>query len=245
MIDEQEFDKKIKESALKHESRMDKPLWNKEGVWNRVDSGLENKNRSVGWKVAAVILILLSTGWSFATWNNFRQYRHDKEIEFGKLKQLLDRDIANQNDKLIEDQIVILNQNKDIDSLKKQILEITGISMKKRFGKPASIKNEVTENQKKPTNQKNMIDSLQNQLTLARNIIANLESTRLSEEKITAKPEITIVSKVVTPERRIYYISTHDQPQNTKKGRGFKIGIPGLPEDKNIEYQSDHSIFNK
>lgn len=244
-MDEQEFDQKIRESALRHESRMEKPLWNKEEVWNRVDLGLKKKNRSIWWKAAAVILILLSTGWSFAQWNNFRQYKLEKETELYELQQQLDQSIASQKNKLHEERTVINQQNQELDSLKKQILWFKEISRKKKFRKPTFVIKEEAENRGKTTYQKNLIDSLQNQLTLAQKILAKVETIRLSEYEKTAKPEITVVSKEVTPERHIYYISNHDQPQNTKKGRGFKIGIPGLPEDENIEYQSDHSIFKK
>ena len=242
-MDEHEFDQKIRESNLRHESLIEKPLWNKEDVWNRVNSGLEKKNRSVGWKAAAMILILLSTGWSFAQWNNFRQYRHEKETELYKLQQQLDQSIASQKDKLYEERTVINQQNQELDCLKKQILVLVEINRKKEFRKPSTVENKVVENQEESTNQKNMIDSLKNQLILAKKILETIELARLTEEKTPAKPEPTVVSKEVSPERHIYYISSHDQPQKLTKGRGFKIGILGLSENRNIEYQSDHSIF--
>jgi septum formation inhibitor MinC len=244
-MNEQEFDQKIRESALRHESQIEKPLWNKDGVWSRIDSGLEKKNHSVWWKAAAVILILLSTGWSFAQWNNFRQYKHDKELELSELRKQLDQSIESKEDKIYQEQMVIQQQNQELDSLKKQIRGFVEISRKTEVRKPIPVKNEVADISEKQTTQQNLIDSLQNQLRLIKELASNSELANSSEEKKPAKQEIANTQKEVLPERRIYYISNHDQPQNTKKGRGFKIGFFESPEDENIEYQSDHSIFKK
>lgn len=244
-MDEKEFDQKIRESALRHESRIEKPLWNKEGVWKRVDSGLEKKNSSGWWKAAAVILILVSTGWTFAQWSNFRQYRQVKEMELSELQKLLDQSTDSKEDKIRQEQLVIQQQNKELDILKKQILVLSEISTKTEIRKQTPVKNEVADISEKQTMQENLLDSLQNQLEMAQKALANVEITRLPEEKEPAKPEIAVVSRDVSPERHIYYISNHDQPQDTKKGRGFKIGFFGSPGDENIEYLSDHSIFKK
>lgn len=245
MMDEKEFDQKIRESALRHESRMEKPLWNKQEVWNRVHSGLGKKNRFTGWKAAAVILILLSTGCSYAIWNNFRQYRQEKEKEFSKLQQQIDQNFANQNNTLFESQMLIQKQNRDIDSLKKQIKVLEKNFKKNESNQTVSIKKEEKENQKKSTNQDKLIDSLQNQLSLVQKTFANKELTRISQDTQITKPESSRAVKETPGERHIYLISNHDKPQNTKKERGFKIGILGLTEDQNTEYQSEHSIFKK
>jgi hypothetical protein len=243
-MNEQEFDQKIRESAMRQESRIEKPLWNKDGVWSRIDSGLVKKNHSAWWKAAAVILILLSTGWSFAQWNNFRQYKHDKELELFELRNQLDQSIEGKENKIGQEQMLIYQQNQELDSLKKQIRGFVEISRKTEVRKPTPVKNEVADISEKQTIQQNLIDSLQNQLRLIKEVVvSNSELAHSSEEKNPAKQEITNIQKEVLPERRIYYISNHDQTQDTKKGRGFKIGFFGSAEDENMEYLSDHSIF--
>ena len=244
-MNEQEFDQKIRESALRQESGIEKPLWNKEEVWSRIDSGLEKKNHFAWWKAAAVILILLSTGWSFAQWSNFRQYKHDKELDLSQLRKQLDQSFESKEDNIGQDQMVIQQQNQELDSLKKQIRGFVEISRKAEVRKTIPVKKEVADISEKQTLQQNLIDSLQNQLRLIKELASNNELAHSSEVKNPTKQAITNIQKEVLPERRIYYISNQDQPQNTKKERGFKIGILDLQNDENIEYQSTYSIFKK
>lgn len=107
------------------------------------------------------------------------------------------------------------------------------------------MKNIVAENPADPLDQKKLIDSLQNQLRLAKKLNNESELARLAKEKNPEKPEIQKVPNVVSPESDIYYISSSIEPQNIKKGKGFKIGFFGLSREENIEYKSDHSIFKK
>lgn len=244
-MDENEFDQKIRENALLHESRMEKPLWNKDGIWNRIDSGLGKKETAIWWKVAAMILFFLSAGWSYAQWNNFRKFKVEKEVELSAIQLELQKCMTNNNSQLHEGRIIIQRQNMELDSLKKQISWLGEISRKKEFRKPTIIKNEVAEIQVNLKDQKKLIDSLQTMLRLEQTINTNTELARIAKKTNSVNQEIPKVSNVVSPENQIYFISTQNEPQNLKKEKGFKIGIFGLSKDENIQYKSDHSIFKK
>ena len=244
-MDEHEFDKKIRESALRHESQLDKPLWNKERVWNRIDSGLEKRNHPHWWKAAAVILILLSTGWSFAMWNNFRQYKLEKGLELSELQQQMDHRFASQKDHLHEEQILIQKQNRELDSLKRQILVLKEISKTKEYRKSSSVKHIVAEKRLLPKSKETLIDSIQCQPRLAQNTVEIGEVIKVLNEQKNANPEIKVFPKEILQEKHMYYINNIDLPQNSKKRRGIKIDFFGSKEDENIKYQSDHSIFQK
>lgn len=244
-MNENEFDQKIRESALAYESRTEKPLWNKKGTWNRIESGLEQRNRTNWWKVAAILFLFLSFGWSYAQWIDFRKLRNENEMKLIELQTRLQ--LCDENKDIQEDvnRLIISKQKSEIDSLKAQINQKGEIGQKQTLSKQVVVKSKTAEKIVLPNDQKNLIDSLQ--ILLQQALKQNSENQTASDSKadnaMNAKnPKLPAVS---SPENQIYYVSPQTGPKNMKKEISFRIGIFGLSREENIEYKSDHSIFKK
>lgn len=243
-MNENEFDKKIRESAFANESRQEKPLWNKKGTWNRIESGLGQKNRTNWWKAAAIVLLFLSVGWSYAQWNDFRKFRIEHDSRLNEMQRELQLCAENSDNQVYANQTVIRNQKAEIDSLKAQMNRVGEAGRKRVLRKQVLVKNTIAESSVRKDDQQNLIDSLRTRLQLALQHKSGDETE--SSVKVTEPETINPkVPAVVSPENRILYIGNQALPQNLKKEKSFRIGIFGLSREENIEYKSDHSIFKK
>ncbi len=244
-MNEQDFDRKIRETALNHESKIEKPLWNKTGTWNRVESGLGKSDRSVWWKVAAMLLLFFSIGMSYAQWEKFVQYKEKKEIELTDLQQQLTILATDQQNLKNNTQIMLRQKSEEIKSLKNQLLLIKITSQRSEFRSAAFLQSNLSKVLQKQITDQKLIDSLKNTI---HQLQATVQATKQSinqEEKEEIKQTTGAVKNEVAPERRIYYISNHVKSENAKQRKGLKIGIFGMPDNKEVKYQSDYSIFKK
>ncbi len=244
-MNDQEFDNKIRENALAQESRTEKPQWNKKGTWNRIESGLEKKNRAGWWKAAAIIILFLSAGWSYAQWSNYKRFEQEKEMQISRLQQQVNELSSVQRAKELDCQNIIQKKNNAIDSLKIQLLVFRENNHKRILLKPKSESRVFTENIKKSAENMSLIDSLKN--TIAQLQLTALKKDQSVFQKQKQVPDQSVKKEVkeIAPERQILYIGNHFQPETTKKKKGLKIGIFGSQENSEMEYKSDHSIFNK
>ena len=244
-MNEQEFDNKIRESALAQESRSERLLWNKKGTWNRIESGLEKKNRSGWWKAAAIIILFLSAGWSYAQWNNYKRFEHEKEMQISRLQQQVNEFTSVQRAKELDCQNIIQRKNNAIDSLKIQLLLVQEITHKRTLRKPKSESRVFTENIKKPSENLSLIDSLKNTIAQLQLAVLKKDQSVFQKQKPAHDQSVKKEVKKIAPERLILYISNDFQPETKKKKKGLKIGFFGSPENSEIKYQSEHSIFKK
>ena len=244
-MNEHEFDQRIKESALSQESGIEKPLWNKTGTWNRIDSGLEKKVNTIWWKIAAVILLFFSLGITYALWIESSKYKLDKQLELSELQQQINA-LSSKVETEKETNIIILQQkNREIESLKNQ-LSVQQKNKKSELRKLIQDENKISETGTKQAKNEHLIDSLKNTIVQLQAITLKAEKPVIQEQKPMQDQNKKTDEKEIAPERQIRYISNHFQPENiSKKKKGLKIGILGLPEDAGVQYQSDYSIFKK
>jgi len=243
-MNEREFDNKIRESALAQESRSERPLWNKKGTWNRIESGLEKKNRAVWWKAAAIIILFLSAGWSYAQWNNFKHFGQEKEMQISSLQQQFNECTSAQQTKEIDYQNIIQRKNNAIDSLKIQLLLVQGENHKKTLLKPKTRSIEFTGNIKNPAENLSLIDSLKNTIKLIQSTAQTKDEKTIPEDENIHPQKMEPDKKGINPEKQTYYMSDF-QPEIIQKRKGLKIGLFGSPENTGVEYKSDYSIFKK
>jgi hypothetical protein len=242
-MDEKEFDQKIRESAQRLETQAEKPLWDKEGVWNRIDSGLEKKNHSGWWKAVAVILVLLSCSWSFALWNEYRNYRHEKDTEIAQLKAKFESSISHQAREL--DAKIKIIQKKDMELEFMKIQRSKMEESKRKLLVQSKTQNQESRKLKNVVYQDQLIDSLRNEIRMLREVSSNSQPASLTQNKETVVEPESANPRVVSSERTIYFISSHNKPVSDKKGKTFKIDLFSSPGEKDVEYQSGQSIFKK
>ncbi|MFA5327180.1 MAG: hypothetical protein WC384_05265 [Prolixibacteraceae bacterium] len=244
-MNEQEFDQRIKESAQLQESGIVKPLWNKSGTWNRIESSLEKKDRAIFWKIAVVVLLFFSIGITYAGWVKIGQYKSEKQLEFSGLQQQLNAVSADFVTESKRTQIIIQQKNKEIDSLKSKLLFENQLKAKNESQNSFREKKKADELVAKLIKNERLIDSLKstiNQMKLA--AIGNKQS-EIQGQRLVSDQNVNPKVNDVAPERQIHYISNHFQPEVLKKKKNLKIGFFGSPENSEIEYQSEHSIFKK
>jgi hypothetical protein len=239
-MNEQEFENKIIEEVQRYESLDIKPHWNKKEVWNRIDVGLVKKNSS-WWKAVAIILLLISVSWSYAQWNIFENYKKNKAMEVSNLKQQLDNLTIGQKEMTIHSELVMVQKNNELDSLKNIIHRNKTISMRMDLDNALQINNKTSEN--RGSNEEHLIDSLQSQLKLIKVMLANLQTEQWIGDQQPKKSENLPVNKPVP--LKISTLLIENQELNHRNRPRLKFHFPGNSKNDNVVYKSDYSIFKK
>lgn len=242
-MNEQDFDKRIRETAMRQDAQIETPLWNKNGTWNRVESGLGKRDRTIWWKVAAIVILFFSIGVSYAQWERFSNFRTEKETELRELKQQINSLAADQQKLKDGTQILLHQKSAAIDSLKNQLLLIKTTGQRNETRKAALLQRNLSALLQRHNNDQDLIDSLKNNIQQLQAAAQKTVSSQKQEEKAEMKQKPETPETEAAPERQIYYITNHFQPKSPKESKGLKIGIFGSPENKEVEYQSDYSIF--
>jgi hypothetical protein len=244
-MDEQEFDQRIRDQIYRNEANDKYPLWDKSKVWLQVDAGLKRQDYSGWWKAAALIAVLLSTGWSMAQWFTYREYQQTKELELLDLRKQNSLDIESEKNKTAEMKRLVEEQNQKIDLLQRSLLKL---ELEAKGSKPnisLHITKREPENHGPSKEYSSLVDSLKDQLWWTQNQLKRSGSSLTSSAQSTPENEVTTAEEVISPVRPIRFVSRLVADPQPSKERGLKIGILGFGENKEIEYKSDHSIFNK
>lgn len=244
-MNEQDFDNRIKESALKQEMQSGAPLWDKNGTWKKIESGLDKPNRAIWWKIAAILVLFFSIGMSYAQWLKFKDFRNEKETELNNLKQQINDFAENEQTWKANTEALLLEKNAAIDNLKKQIVLFRTTGQSKEIKEENQIQSRLTEVLQKQKNEQKINDSLRNTIEQLQATVQILAKSQKLEEPANIEQKPKILEKEITPERRIYYISNEVQMPTKKTKRGLKIELFGSPDNPEVEYQSDYSIFKK
>ena len=239
-MNEQEFENKINEEVQRYESLDIKPHWNKKEVWNRIDAGLVKKNSS-WWRAVAIILLLISVSWSYAQWNIFENYKKNKAMELSNLKQQLDNLSIGQKEMTFHSELVMVQKNKELDSLKNVVHHNKTISRRMDLDNTLQINNKTSEN--RDSNEEHLIDSLQNQLKLIKVMLANLQTEQWIGDQQPKKSENLPVNKPVP--LKISTLLIENQELNHRNRPRLKFHFPGNSKHDNVVYKSDYSIFKK
>jgi hypothetical protein len=239
-MNEQEFDKRIREVVGHYESRDSNPPWNKKEVWNQIDAGLARDHTS-WWKVAAVLLVLVSSFWSFAQWNAVNNLKRENAVEIKELQQQLDNMRFNQKELSTTRDLVLAQKNRELDSLRAVIQGNEELLKHRGFMRVEQDRGNLSEIP--GYTEKHLIDSLQSQLGLVKVMLANLQVEHISVDTLPKQSEKFSVSKPVPA--RVIVLQDGMQVLHRGKGQGLKFHFPGNPNHDNIVYKSDHSIIKK
>jgi len=244
-MNEQEFDQRIKENALLQESGIEKPLWNKDGTWDHIEAGLDKNNHATWWKIAAVILLFFSIGMTWANWIESNKLKSDKQLELSELQQQINA-LSSKCETEKETNLIVLRQkNGEVDSLKKQLNLFKTTGQQKVTETTGQIQFTHLEVMPKQETNQNVIDSLKNTIQQLQATVQDLSVPKEQEKQTLTEHKPKTSTNEITPERRIYYISNEVQMPTKKPKRGLKIEVFGSPDEPEIEYQSNYSIFKK
>ena len=244
-MDEQEFDRRIREQIHRLESSDKHPLWDKSGVWMKLSGGLKRREESGWWKVAALIAVLLSAGWSIAQWFTYREYKETMELELSDLRQKNSLEIEVEKSRTAVMKRLVEEQNQRIDLLQKSLFQLELIEKRSKSNNSLQVTKRVSEFKDPSQGNGQLIDSLRDQLRLTQTQLKASGSRLTSSAQPAIQPEVKTSGEVISPAGPIRFVSRFNSDPHPSKERGLKIGILGFGENKEIEYKSDHSIFNK
>lgn len=243
-MNEQDFDNRIKERALQHEMQTGSPLWNKKGTWEQIESGLGKKDRTIWWKIAAIVVLFFSLGIVYAQWNAYQHFKAEKDLELAAMKEKTNSLAGELQQINAAIKTELWQKEKELDSLKSHFAGEKTKVVVPNDAQMAELTHKLSAAAQTEKTNRQIIDSLTKTLN---SLLASKEQptpqapATTPENNEKAKPELTEVRQ--TPERRIYYINNKIETNQRKKA--FKLNILEAPEDKAVEYQSNFSIFNK
>lgn len=239
-MNEQEFDDRIREVVGRYESRDSNPQWNKKKVWNHIDAGLARDHTS-WWKVAALLLVLISVFWSFAQWYAVKNLKFENAREIRELQQQLDNMGYNQKELSATRDLVLAQKNRELDSLRAVLQGKEELLKRRAFKQIEHVTGDLPEVH--GYTEKQLIDSLQSQLGLVKVRLANLQAEQISVDTTPKESAKLSFSKPVPARVSVLSVGMQDLPRS--KGQGLKFNFPGNAKYDNRIYKSDHSILKK